>query len=335
MVIVGVYIFAQNPVPQIRRNRAGKTSLWQDFASIFGLTIANFIMVIPYILAFFAVFKISGGDISHEGVGGFIRAAFTIAGFFGGASAYWVFTRYFQHSLIYSPMSDTKHKIIIAVDGFSSCGKSTFAKAIARRLGYIFIDTGAMYRAVTLYALEHGAIRSGIVDEDAVVGLLDQITITFRFNPERGASDIYVNGDLAEGKIRTIEVSNCVSQVSAIPAVRRKLVAMQQEMGRRRGVVMDGRDIGTVVFPDAELKIFMTADPKVRACRRYDELRAKGDDVSLEEIERNVRERDKADMSRAISPLRQADDAVVLDNSCMTVEQQMAWFMTELERINK
>ena len=174
-------------------------------------------------------------------------------------------------------MSDTKHKIIIAVDGFSSCGKSTFAKAIARRLGYIFIDTGAMYRAVTLYALEHGAIRSGIVDEDAVVGLLDQITITFRFNPERGASDIYVNGDLAEGKIRTIEVSNCVSQVSAIPAVRRKLVAMQQEMGRRRGVVMDGRDIGTVVFPDAELKIFMTADPKVRACRRYDELRAGGD----------------------------------------------------------
>ena len=188
-------------------------------------------------------------------------------------------------------MSDTKHKIIIAVDGFSSCGKSTFAKAIARRLGYIFIDTGAMYRAVTLYALEHGAIRSGIVDEDAVVRLLDQITITFRFNPERGASDIYVNGDLAEGKIRTIEVSNCVSRVSAIPAVR--------------------------------------------ARRRYDELRAKGDDVSLEEIERNVRERDKADMSRAISPLRQADDAVVLDNSCMTVEQQMAWFMTELERINK
>lgn len=232
-------------------------------------------------------------------------------------------------------MSDTKHKIIIAVDGFSSCGKSTFAKAIARRLGYIFIDTGAMYRAVTLYALEHGAIRSGIVDEDAVVRLLDRITITFRFNPERGASDIYVNGDLAEGKIRTIEVSNCVSRVSAIPAVRRKLVAMQQEMGRRRGVVMDGRDIGTVVFPDAELKIFMTADPQVRACRRYDELRAKGDNVSLEEIERNVRERDKADMSRAISPLRQADDAVVLDNSCMTVEQQMAWFMTELERINK
>ena len=224
-------------------------------------------------------------------------------------------------------MSATDKKIIIAVDGFSSCGKSTFAKAIAARLGYIFIDTGAMYRAVTLYALEHGAIRSGIVDEEAVCRLLDQIAITFRFNPARGASDIYVNGDLVEGKIRTIEVSNCVSQVSAIPAVRKKLVAMQQEMGRRRGVVMDGRDIGTVVFPDAELKLFMTADPAVRARRRYDELTAKGQQVTLEEIERNVRERDKADMSRAISPLRQADDAIVLDNSRMTVEEQMEWFL--------
>ena len=222
-------------------------------------------------------------------------------------------------------MSDTKqHRIIIAIDGFSSCGKSTFAKAIAARLGYIFIDTGAMYRAVTLHALEHGAIRSGIVDEEAVVKLLGETAITFRFNPERGASDIYVNGDLAEGKIRTIEVSNCVSRVSAIPEVRRKLVAMQQEMGRRRGVVMDGRDIGTVVFPDAELKIFMTADPAVRARRRYDELRAK--------IERNVRERDRADMSRAVSPLRQAPDAVVLDNSRMSVEEQMAWFMELFER---
>ncbi len=232
-------------------------------------------------------------------------------------------------------MSDTNRpqKIIIAIDGFSSCGKSTFAKAIAARLGYIFIDTGAMYRAVTLYALDHGAIRSGIVDEEAVVRLLGEISITFRFNPERGASDIYVNGDLAEGRIRTIEVSNCVSRVSAIPEVRSKLVAMQQEMGRRRGVVMDGRDIGTVVFPDAELKIFMTADPAVRARRRYDELRAKGDAVSLEEIERNVRERDRADMSRAVSPLRQAEDAVVLDNSHMSVGEQMDWFLREYERV--
>ena len=228
-------------------------------------------------------------------------------------------------------MSDTKQpKIIIAVDGFSSCGKSTFAKAIAARLGYIFIDTGAMYRAVTLFALEQGAIRSGIVHEDEVAALLDRIAITFRFNPGRGASDIYVNGDLAEGKIRTIEVSNCVSRVSAIPEVRAKLVAMQQEMGRRKGVVMDGRDIGTVVFPDAEMKLFMTADPKVRARRRYDELRAKGDEVTLEEIERNVVERDKADMSRRVSPLRQAEDAIVLDNSRMTVDEQMEWFMARL-----
>ena len=224
-------------------------------------------------------------------------------------------------------------KIIIAVDGFSSCGKSTFAKAIAARLGYIFIDTGAMYRAVTLYALDHGAIRSGVVDEEAVVGLLKDIEITFRFNPERGASDIYVNGDLAEGRIRTIEVSNCVSRVSSIREVREKLVAMQQRMGRDRGVVMDGRDIGTVVFPDAELKLFMTADPKVRAERRYAELRAKGDRVSMEEVLENVVSRDRADMNRAISPLRQAPDAVVLDNSRMSVDEQMAWFMERYEKM--
>ncbi len=224
-------------------------------------------------------------------------------------------------------------KIIIAVDGFSSCGKSTFAKAIAARLGYIFIDTGAMYRAVTLYALDHGAICSGVVDEEAVVGLLKDIEITFRFNPERGASDIYVNGDLAEGRIRTIEVSNCVSRVSSIREVREKLVAMQQRMGRDRGVVMDGRDIGTVVFPDAELKLFMTADPKVRAERRYAELRAKGDRVSMEEVLENVISRDRADMNRAISPLRQAPDAVVLDNSRMSVDEQMAWFMERYEKM--
>lgn len=231
-------------------------------------------------------------------------------------------------------MSTKPHKIIIAIDGYSSCGKSTFAKAIAARLGYIFIDTGAMYRAVTLYALEHGAIRSGIVDEEEVVRLLKEIQITFRFNPERGASDIYVNGDRVEGKIRTIEVSNCVSAVSAIAEVREMLVRMQQEMGRRKGVVMDGRDIGTVVFPDAELKIFMTADPKVRAQRRYDELTAKGDKVSLEEIEQNVRDRDYQDMHRAISPLRQAEDAIVLDNSQMTVEEQMTWVMEQIEQLN-
>ena len=224
-------------------------------------------------------------------------------------------------------------RIIIAIDGHSSCGKSTFAKAIAARLGYIFIDTGAMYRAVTLYALENGAILSGIVDEERVVKMLGDINIDFRFNPERGASDIYVNGDLVEGKIRTIEVSNCVSAVSSIAQVRTKLVAMQQEMGLRRGIVMDGRDIGTVVFPDAELKIYMTADPMVRAERRFKELTAKGDNVTLEEVYENVVSRDKADMTRAISPLRKADDAIVLDNSHMTVDEQMAWFDREFERV--
>lgn len=231
--------------------------------------------------------------------------------------------------------TDNAKKIIIAIDGFSSCGKSTFAKSIAARLGYIFIDTGAMYRAVTLYALEHGAIRSGIADEERIVALLPEIAITFRFNPQRGASDIYVNGDLVEGKIRTIEVSNCVSAVSSIREVREKLVAMQQQMGERRGVVMDGRDIGTVVFPDAELKIYMTADPKVRAERRYAELRAKGDEVSFDEVLDNVISRDKADMSRAISPLRKADDAVVLDNSRMTVGEQMEWFAREFARVQE
>ena len=230
-------------------------------------------------------------------------------------------------------MSDTKSRIIIAVDGFSSCGKSTFAKAIAARLGYIFIDTGAMYRAVTLYALEHGAIEAGTVDEERVAALLDEISIAFRFNPERGASDIYVNGTCVEGRIRSIEVSSCVSRVSSIRPVREKLVAMQQAMGRDRGVVMDGRDIGTVVFPDAEMKIFMTADPAVRARRRYDELHAKGEEVSLAQIEENVRSRDRADMTRAISPLRQADDAIVLDNSRMSVEEQMEWFRERFDRI--
>ena len=232
-------------------------------------------------------------------------------------------------------MENNTQKIVIAIDGFSSCGKSTFAKAIAARLGYIFIDTGAMYRAVTLYALEQGAIVEGKVDEAAVVALLPEVNISFKFNAERGASDVYVNGELAEGKIRTIEVSNCVSSVSSIREVREKLVAMQQQMGRERGVVMDGRDIGTVVFPDAELKIFMTAEPKVRAERRYAELTVKGDKVTMEEILENVISRDKADMERAISPLRQAEDAVVLDNSYMSVEEQMAWFMERYEQIVK
>ena len=228
---------------------------------------------------------------------------------------------------------NTTKKIVIAIDGFSSCGKSTFAKAIAAKLGYIFIDTGAMYRAVALYALENGAISEGVVDHAKVGELLSQTEISFRFNEARGASDIYINGIYAEDRIRTIEVSNYVSKVSSIGAVREKLVAMQQQMGRDRGVVMDGRDIGTVVFPDAELKIYMTADAKVRAERRYEELKAKGDNVSLDEILENVISRDQADMTREISPLRRADDALELDNSYMSVEEQMAWFMEQYQKI--
>ncbi len=224
-----------------------------------------------------------------------------------------------------SPNSSPTRRIVIAVDGFSSCGKSTFARLLAARLGYIFIDTGAMYRAVTCYGIDHGAVQDGRIDRERLIGMLDDIDISFRFNPARGASDIYVNGVCVEDRIRGIEVSDAVSRVSRIPEVRAKLVALQQRMGTEKGVVMDGRDIGTVVFPDAELKLYMTADPKIRARRRYLELRARGEEVPEEEIERNIRERDEADLHRAISPLRKAPDAIELDNSHMTLEEQMAW----------
>ena len=228
-------------------------------------------------------------------------------------------------------MKSCNKKITIAIDGFSSGGKSTFARELASRLGYIFIDTGAMYRAVTLCAIEHGAIKGGMIDNEKIVRMLPEIRIDFRYNPSRRASDIYLNGEWVEPRIRTTEVSNFVSQVSSIPQVRKKLVAIQQEMGRDKGVVMDGRDIGTVVFPDAELKLFMTADPAIRAMRRYEEHISKGEKVSLEEVERNIRQRDIADQSRPVSPLRQAPDAIVLDNSNMTLEDQMRWITPILE----
>lgn len=219
-------------------------------------------------------------------------------------------------------------RIVIAIDGYSSGGKSTFAKAVAAKLGYIFIDTGAMYRAVTLYAM-----RRGIEDDaTALVTALPDVHIDFRFNPATGRSDVYLNGENVEAEIRRIDVSSRVSAVSSIPQVRAKLVAMQQQMGKNKGIVMDGRDIGTVVFPDAELKIFMTADAHVRAERRYKELIAKGEIVSMEEIEKNIRERDRQDETREVSPLRRAEDAVLLDNSGMTVEQQMDWIADQLER---
>jgi cytidylate kinase len=219
-------------------------------------------------------------------------------------------------------------RLTIAIDGFSSGGKSTFARAIAARLGYRFIDSGAMYRAVTLWALRRGFIGSGKDGGTGKEGALDEQALTaalpaFRFEA----------GMEADPQLRSIEVSDWVSRVSSIGAVREKLVAEQREMGREGGVVMDGRDIGTVVFPDADLKIFLTADPGVRARRRYDELRAAGQEVSLAEIERNIRERDTRDQTREISPLRQAPDAIVLDNSHMSLDEQMEWVEARLHEL--
>ncbi len=227
----------------------------------------------------------------------------------------------------------TMKKIIIAIDGYSSCGKSSFAKAIAAKLGYIFIDTGAMYRGVTLWAIRHGMVDGPRVDEARLAEALPAIDISFAYNEERKAGDLILCGENVEAQIRTIEVSDAVSRVSAIPAVRARLVAMQQAMGRDKGVVMDGRDIGTTVFPDAELKIFMTASVDVRAERRYKELAAKGENVTLEEVRRNVMERDRIDETRTESPLRRADDALLLDNSSMTVDEQMDWVDTILKGI--
>ncbi len=224
-------------------------------------------------------------------------------------------------------------KIIIAVDGFSSCGKSTFAREVAARIGYIFIDTGAMYRAVTLSGLRYGVISRDGVDEKALIALLPTIDISFRFNPKRGASDIYLNGENVEALIRGIEVSDNVSRVSSIAAVRAKLVRLQQRMGEQKGIVMDGRDIGTVVFPNAELKIFMTADPTIRAQRRHAELTGKGERITLEEVARNLIERDHADQTRAISPLCKADDAIVLDNSHMTIDEEVEWALALVNRL--
>ncbi|GET32158.1 cytidylate kinase [Prolixibacter bellariivorans] len=232
-------------------------------------------------------------------------------------------------------MSENK-KIVIAVDGHSSCGKSTLAKALASRLNYAYIDTGAMYRAVTLYGLRNNLIAEGKVDEADLTAQLHQIKITFRYSEAAGKSETYLNGENVEEEIRQLPVSRSVSPVATIGEVRKHLVALQQEMGKNKGIVMDGRDIGTVVFPDAELKIYMTASPEVRAQRRYDELKAKGEDISFEEIKANVIERDYIDENREESPLRQADDAIVLDNSYFTPEEQLDWaFEKVMERLNR
>ena len=217
-------------------------------------------------------------------------------------------------------------KITIAIDGHSSCGKSNMAKALASRIGYVYVDTGAMYRSVTLYALRNGLFRDDdTIDTDALQQHMDNIQISFRFNQETQRPDTYLNGELVENDIRTMEVSNRVSPVAALPFVREAMVAQQQRMGQEKGIVMDGRDIGTVVFPDAELKVFVTATAEVRAQRRFDELKGKGMEADFDEILRNVQERDYIDSHREVSPLRQADDALLLDNSHMTIPEQNEW----------
>ncbi len=223
-------------------------------------------------------------------------------------------------------------KIVIAIDGFSSSGKSTMAKDLAKTIGYTYIDTGAMYRAVTLYCLTNGIITDKGIDNDRLQAEINSINIDFRLNKETGKPETYLNGVNVEQDIRKMEVANWVSPIAAIGFVRRALVELQQKMGEQKGIVMDGRDIGTVVFPHAELKLFITASPEVRAQRRVDELRAKGEQVSYEEVLANIKSRDHIDSTRKESPLRQAPDAIVLDNSNMTIDEQKAWLLVQYKK---
>ena len=222
-------------------------------------------------------------------------------------------------------------KITIAIDGFSSCGKSTMAKDLAKKIGYIYIDTGAMYRAVTLYCLQENLIVNNQINQEKLQEQLDQIHVTFQLNPTSNLPETYLNGKNVEKEIRRMDVSDQVSHVSAIGFVRKAMVKQQQELGKSKGVVLDGRDIGTVVFPTAELKIFMTATPEVRAKRRFDELIQKGEDVSYDAILENVKQRDLIDQTRTESPLKKADDAVVLDNTNLTIEEQNNWLMQQFQ----
>ncbi|MDR1454135.1 MAG: (d)CMP kinase [Tannerella sp.] len=224
-------------------------------------------------------------------------------------------------------------KIIVAIDGFSSCGKSSMAKELARATGYTYIDSGAMYRAVTLYVLRNGLFREGGVDEERLRTVVGRLEISFRVHPETGQTETYLNGENVETAIRQMEVATWVSQVAAIGFVRRALVAAQRAMGRTKGVVMDGRDIGTVVFPEAELKIFVTALAEVRAQRRVDELRARNQAASFEEVLANVQQRDRMDMMRMDSPLHKANDALELDNTHLTVLEQQAWLLEQFHRV--
>ena len=223
-------------------------------------------------------------------------------------------------------------KIIVAIDGHSSCGKSTMAKSLAAKVGYIYVDTGAMYRAVTLFAMRQGLFDAqGQPDAARLEALVPQIEVSFRLDPATHLPLVCLNGEVVEEAVRTLEVSSHVSVIAALPFVREALTRQQQRMGEEKGIVMDGRDIGTVVFPQAELKVFVTASAEVRAQRRFLELTAKGQTVAFEDILRNVQERDYIDSHREVAPLRQADDALVLDNSEMTREEQMQWLLDRFE----
>lgn len=218
-------------------------------------------------------------------------------------------------------------KITIAIDGYSSTGKSTVARELANKLGYVYVDTGAMYRMVTLYALEHKWVGTDFFDKSALIDQLDQIAISFVYNPSLGFAEACLNGRNVETIIRSLEVSNCVSKVAAVSEVRKKLVLIQKEMGKHKGLVMDGRDIGTVVFPEAELKLFLTASAEARAARRYKELAERGDNVSYQEVLENVNSRDYLDTTRADSPLVKAKDAIEVDSSSLTKEGQFKLIM--------
>jgi len=227
----------------------------------------------------------------------------------------------------------TAKKIIIAIDGHSSCGKSTMAKSLAQELGYIYIDSGAMYRVVTLYALRNGLINNGVPDIQKIIRELKNIKITFKWDEISGKNTTFLNGENVEEEIRRLEVSQNVSPISTIAEVRHEMVKQQRENGKNKGIVMDGRDIGTVVFPEAELKIFMTASPEIRAQRRYLELKEKGVEVDFNSILQNVEGRDEIDSSRAVSPLKKADDALILDNSNLTREEQLKWTLEKVKEI--
>lgn len=224
-------------------------------------------------------------------------------------------------------MNDKTKKLTIAIDGYSSCGKSTFAKELAKRLNYIYIDSGAMYRAVTLYCLQHNLITNKSINKNQLLKSLKDIHISFHYEPKNQFFEVYLNGVNQTEEIRTIEVSNNVSPISKIKEIRKKMVEMQRELGSNKQIVMDGRDIGTVVFPHADIKIFMTADLEIRARRRYKELIEKGQDINYNEIEKNIRERDYIDGNREFSPLKKAKDAILLDNSHISVKEQMEWIM--------